>query len=111
MWGIDLFRRGDTFASWTGVGSGIVKVRTIRDSGQEVSYTGITRGGWFGEGSVIKNEARQYDIVALRASVVACMSGTTFRWLFENSTGFNRFLVTQLNERLGQFIAFLGLSI
>ncbi len=26
-------------------------------------------------------------------------------WLFENSVGFNRFLVSLLNERLGQFIA------
>ena len=26
-------------------------------------------------------------------------------WLFENSVAFNRFLVGQLNERLGQFIA------
>ena len=26
-------------------------------------------------------------------------------WLFENSVAFNRFLVRQFNERLGQFIA------
>jgi CRP-like cAMP-binding protein len=26
-------------------------------------------------------------------------------WLFQNSVGFNRFLVHQLNERMGQFIA------
>jgi CRP-like cAMP-binding protein len=26
-------------------------------------------------------------------------------WLYENSVGFNRFLVRQLNERLAQFIA------
>jgi CRP-like cAMP-binding protein len=30
-----------------------------------------------------------------------------FVWLFENSVGFNRFLVRQLNERLGQFIGLL----
>lgn len=106
--GTYLFHRGDRFDNWTGIVSGIVKMSTITSSGKPVSYTGIARGGWFGEGSIIKDEARQYDIVALRESVVACMSGATFRWLFENSTGFNRFLVTQLNERLGQFIAFLG---
>lgn len=106
--GTYLFHRGDRFDSWTGVVHGIVKMSTITSSGKPVSYTGITNGGWFGEGSIIKDEARQYDIVALRDSRVACMSGATFRWLFENSTGFNRFLVTQLNERLGQFIAFLG---
>jgi CRP/FNR family transcriptional regulator, cyclic AMP receptor protein len=33
------------------------------------------------------------------------MDRATFVWLFENSVGFNRFLVRQLNERLGQFIA------
>jgi CRP-like cAMP-binding protein len=32
------------------------------------------------------------------------MDRKTFFWLFENSVAFNRFLVTQLNERLGQFI-------
>lgn len=106
--GTYLFHRGDTFDNWTGVVRGVVKMSTVTSSGKAVSYTGVTRGGWFGEGSVIKSEPRQYDIIALRETVVACMTGTTFRWLFENSTGFNRFLVKQLNERLGQFIAFLG---
>lgn len=106
--GAYLFHRGDRFDSWAGIASGIVKMSTVTSGGKAVSYTGITSGGWFGEGSVIKDEPRQYDIVAMRKTRVACMNGTTFRWLFENSTGFNRFLVTQLNERLGQFIAFLG---
>jgi CRP-like cAMP-binding protein len=33
------------------------------------------------------------------------MNRATFFWLYENSTAFNRFLVRQLNERMGQFIA------
>jgi len=106
--GAYLFHRGDRFEAWTGIVSGIVKMSTVTSGGKAVSYTGVTSGGWFGEGSIIKDEPRQYDIVAMRKTRVACMSGQTFRWLFENSTGFNRFLVTQLNERLGQFIAFLG---
>jgi CRP-like cAMP-binding protein len=32
------------------------------------------------------------------------MEQATFFWLYENSVAFNRFLVMQLNERLGQFI-------
>ena len=32
------------------------------------------------------------------------MDRATFFWLYENSMAFNRFLVAQLNERLGQFI-------
>ena len=36
---------------------------------------------------------------------MALMDRATFLWLFENSVAFNRFLVSQFNERLGQFIA------
>jgi CRP-like cAMP-binding protein len=36
---------------------------------------------------------------------LAMMGSATFFWLFENSAGFNRFLVKQFNERIGQFIA------
>jgi CRP-like cAMP-binding protein len=43
--------------------------------------------------------------VALRDTRLALMNRPTFLWLFENSVAFNRLLVRQLNERLGQFIA------
>ena len=46
-------------------------------------------------------------VVALRDTRLAMMDRRTFVWLFENSVGFNRFLVGSLNERLGQFIALL----
>ena len=60
---------------------------------------------WFGEGSVIKGEPRQYDLVALRETRLALMNRATFLWLFEHSAAFNRFLVHQFNERLAQFIS------
>lgn len=97
--------RGDRFDSWTGVVSGLIKLSTLSQSGKAVTLTGIRSGGWFGEGSVLKNEARQYDLFALRDTRMALMNRATFLWLFENSVAFNRFLVRQLNERLGQFIA------
>jgi CRP-like cAMP-binding protein len=37
--------------------------------------------------------------------VVAGLPVDTFHWLLDHSIGFNRFVMTQLNERLGQFIA------
>ena len=43
--------------------------------------------------------------IALRDSVVAYMPRATFALLLDSSVAFNRFLLTQLNERLGQFIA------
>ena len=62
-------------------------------------------GGWLGEGTVIKREAYRYNIEALRKSVVAGLGVETFHWLLDRSIPFNRFIVQQLNERLGQFIA------
>jgi CRP/FNR family cyclic AMP-dependent transcriptional regulator len=42
--------------------------------------------------------------MALRDSRIARMPLSTFRWLLETSLPFTRFLLMQLNERLGQFI-------
>ena len=42
--------------------------------------------------------------VRARRSVVAGVPIDTFHWLLDNSIGFNRFVMNQLNERLAQFI-------
>jgi CRP/FNR family transcriptional regulator, cyclic AMP receptor protein len=103
--GAYICHRGDRLDSWTGVVSGLIKLSTVSRSGKAVSLAGIRAGGWFGEGTVLKNEPRQYDLVALRDTRMALMDRATFLWLFENSVAFNRFLISQFNERLGQFIA------
>jgi CRP/FNR family cyclic AMP-dependent transcriptional regulator len=97
--------RGDHLAHWTGVVTGLVKVGTVSRGGKAISFAGFTAGAWFGEGSVLKNEARRYDVVALRDTRLAMMNRTSFLWLFEHSVAFNRILVAQLNERLGQLMA------
>jgi CRP-like cAMP-binding protein len=99
--------RGDQFEYWTGVVSGLVRIGNVSRDGKVFSYTGMTAGSWFGEGTVLKNERRRYDMVALRDTRLALMDRTTFFWLLDNSVVFNRFLVGQLNERLGQFMALL----
>lgn len=43
--------------------------------------------------------------MALRDTRIALMSRATFQWLLDSSISFNRYLLQQLNERLGQFIA------
>ncbi len=103
--GAFICHRGDRLDCWTGVVSGLIKLSTVSLSGKAVSLAGIRAGGWFGEGTILKNEARQYDLVALRDTRMALMDRATFLWLFENSVAFNRFLIRQFNERLGQFIA------
>lgn len=97
--------RGDRLDSWTGVATGLLKVSAFSKTGKAISLTGIRSGGWVGEGAMLKDEPRQYDLVAMRDMQLALMNQVTFFWLYETSVGFNHFLVRQFNERLGQFIA------
>ena len=79
----------------------------VSRGGKATSFAGLTAGAWFGKGTTLKNEPRRYDVVALRDTRLAMMDRSTFFWLFGDSVRFNRFLVGQLNERLGQFIGLL----
>ena len=97
-------RKGEAVEYWIGVIDGLVKMANVSPDGKPTSFVGVGPGGWFGEGSLLKDEPRRYDIVALRESEIAYMPRATFMWLLDNSMPFNRFLLTQLNERLGQFI-------
>ena len=100
-------RRGEPVEHWHGVIEGLVKMSSDWASGKTSSYTGIAAGGWFGEGSMLKDEPRRYDVVALRDTRMASMKRETFHWLLDHSIPFNRFIVTQINERLGLFIGLL----
>jgi CRP-like cAMP-binding protein len=97
-------RKGEQVEAWIGVVDGLVKMANVSAEGKQTSFVGVAAGGWFGEGSLLKDEPRRYDIVALRASSIAYMPKATFMWLLDTSMPFNRFLLTQLNERLAQFI-------
>jgi CRP/FNR family cyclic AMP-dependent transcriptional regulator len=96
--------RGVRSEFWYGVADGFVKVSTVSRSGRPTTFIGIPGGGWIGEGSVLKNEIRPYDVVALRASHLALVPASTFHWLLNVSLPFNRFLIDQLNARLAQFV-------
>jgi CRP/FNR family cyclic AMP-dependent transcriptional regulator len=98
-------RKGDPVEHWMGVTDGLLKMSSMSPEGKTVTFTGLLTGGWFGEGSLLKTEARKYDVVALRDSQLALMPRATFNWLLDNSIPFNRFLLMQLNERLGLFIS------
>jgi CRP/FNR family transcriptional regulator, cyclic AMP receptor protein len=100
-------RRGEAIDYWFGIVDGFVKISSDSQDGRSVTFTCVAAGGWFGEGSILKDEPRRYDVIALRDTRIARLPRTTFLWLLDNSMAFNRFLVHQLNERLGQFIAML----
>ena len=99
-----MVRVGRPVTYWFGVIDGLLKMSNSTALGVPITFTGIPPGGWFGEGTVLKNEVYRYDIQALRRSVVAGIGAQTFHWLLDRSLPFNRFVMMQLNERLGQFI-------
>ncbi|MCB1995234.1 MAG: Crp/Fnr family transcriptional regulator [Burkholderiaceae bacterium] len=98
-------RVGRPAAHWLGLVDGLLKMSNDSASGQAMTFTGVPPGGWFGEGTVLKHEHYRYNIQALRSSLLAGITVQTFDWLLDHSIGFNRFVMNQLNERLGQFIA------
>ena len=100
-----LCRVGRPVTFWFGLIDGLLKMSNDSALGMPITFTGVPPGGWFGEGTVLKHEPYRYNIQALRKSVVAGITVPTFDWLLDRSIAFNRFVMRQLNERLGQFIA------
>lgn len=98
-------RLGRPVTYWFGVIEGLLKMNAESAQGQSITFSGLPPGGWFGEGTVLKRESYRYNVQAIRRSVVGGLPADTFHWLLDHSIGFNRFVMNQLNERLGQFIA------
>jgi CRP/FNR family transcriptional regulator, cyclic AMP receptor protein len=97
-------RIGKAPTYWFGVVQGLLKMSADNAQGDSFTYAGLSAGGWFGEGTAIKREPYRYNVQALRPSVVAGFPIDSFQRLLAQSS-FNRFVMNQLNERLGQFIA------
>jgi CRP/FNR family cyclic AMP-dependent transcriptional regulator len=100
-------RMGQPVAHWIGVIEGLMKMSVTSPDGKVSTLTGMSSGGWFGEGSLIKREPRRYDVIALRPSRVALVPYTTFERLRNTSVPFNHHLQNLLNARLSLFIAML----
>jgi CRP-like cAMP-binding protein len=70
-------RKGEKLDYWTGVTHGLVKVSLVSEKGEAATFMEIRPGGWFGEGSLLKDEARKYDAVALYDSRVSLLNKAT----------------------------------
>ena len=97
-------RCGDPAEHWVGVIDGLVKMSVSQADGRHATFTGVTAGGWAGEGSLLKSGPWRYDGVAARASRLACVPRHTFERLLNTNLRFNRFLLSHLNARLSLFI-------
>jgi len=100
-------RRGELSRYWIGVHSGLIKLAVYSLDGRSCTFSGVPAGGWVGEGSVIKREARKYDVIAVRHAEIMLIPEQTFHTLLAESLPFSAFVIRQLNERMGEFIASL----
>ncbi|MCP4287440.1 MAG: Crp/Fnr family transcriptional regulator [Gammaproteobacteria bacterium] len=98
-------RKGNISNVWIGIAEGLIRLGIESKQGKQLSLaTGIPPGSWFGEGSLLKKEPRKYNVLALRDSTIVFMPEEIFFELLNENFAFNRFLLIQINERLGQFI-------
>jgi len=99
-------RTGTPADHWFGVIEGLAKMSITTADGRAATFTGVTTGGWFGEGSLLKTgEKWRYDSIALRETRLACIPRRIFTELLATSLGFNRFILAHLNARLSLFIS------
>lgn len=97
-------RCGEPAEHWIGVIEGLVKMSVSRADGRHATFTGVTAGGWAGEGTLLKAGRWRYDGVAVRSTRLACMPRHTFERLVSTNLAFNRFLLSHLNARLSLFV-------
>ena len=53
--------KGDLSNAWIGVIDGLVKAENLSDNGKSVTFATLPSNSWFGEGSILKREARKYE--------------------------------------------------
>ena len=102
--GAAFVRAGTPADFWVGVIEGMAKMSVSLPNGRESTFTAVSAGGWFGEGTLMKSEQWRYDAIAVRDSRLACMPRATFQRLLHSNLRFNHAVMTLMNARLSQFI-------
>ncbi|NRF68415.1 Crp/Fnr family transcriptional regulator [Aquincola sp. S2] len=100
-------RMGEPATHWMGLAEGLLKMSVTSADGRVSTLSGVSTAAWFGEGSLIKREARRYDVIALRPSRLMLVPHATFEWLRQTSLPFNHYLQNLMNARLSLFIGML----
>jgi len=97
-------RDGTAALWWLGVIDGLVAITKDYPDGRQTTLIGMPTNVWFGEGTLVKHDQWRFDARTLRRSTIAKLPIATFEWLLHRSIAFNRFVLDQLNARLGQFV-------
>lgn len=102
--GAHLATAGAAAFHWFGVIEGLVSLSVSHADGEQTMLSAVGDGGWFGEGTLLKGQAWQFDAVALRDTRAVLIPAAQFQRLRDSSLGFNHFVQDLLNTRLGALI-------
>jgi len=105
-----ILRAGEPARGWYALLSGFVKLQSPGEDDQVSAFLALTGGEWFGEGSVMKDEPRRYEVVALRDCELLCLPRQQFDALLACSIPFNHAVLGHMNLRLGQAMAIIEIN-
>lgn len=103
-------RAGEPCLHWYGLLRGFLQMYVLGPDGAETTLYCLREGQWGGEGSLLKQELRRYDLRAMTPSHVFLVPVATFEALRQSSIAFNQFLCDIMNERMGTFVGMLEAS-
>lgn len=95
-----LFRAGNRSPGWYGVVQGLVKWSSPGADGKSLSLAGFSTGSWFGEATMIRRERFEYEVVALRPSLIVILPRETCERLWNNNIEFTKALMMHLAQRV-----------
>jgi len=88
-----LFHKGDEPNGLFGLVSGLVHVSATNFAGDEVVFTAITPGKWFGELAVLDRKARSHDSYAAEESKIVVVPQSTLSGLLDKHHSIYKALV------------------
>lgn len=103
-------REGMPCTHWYGLLHGCLQMYVVGSDGSETTLYCLREGEWGGDGSLLKNEMRRYDLRALTSAHICRIPLLTFNVLRNASIPFNHFLTEIMNARMGAFVSMLVAS-
>lgn len=103
-------RHGTPAIEWVGVVQGLLKAQIRHSSGKKVLLACVPTGSWVGEGSIVRQTCRPYDLIAVQASRVRLVPAVVVRQLLHESLEFNRLIMLRIAERLSQHLRMLEID-
>jgi len=101
-------RVGEPSLHWYGVIRGYLQMYVAGPDGAQTTLYCLREGEWGGDGSLLKQELRQYDLRSLTAAHICLIPAATFETLRHASIAFNHFLCGIMNARMGEFVGMLA---